>query len=160
MPANRGKRWEADIGTALKAAQAWKLNQNSMHGACDWIGVYRGLAVLIECKEVHKPLISFSCITPREEREMQELHKRGGLGLITICLRLPNTSRAWAITWEDWRQMQLASGRKSVSLADPPPEFVPLSKIDRPHGLGRAWDLLPVLEPRLRRWAVQAVLDE
>lgn len=149
MAKGRGKEWEAQLGVALKTSGAWRYNTNDINPATDYAAIFRGLGMLLEAKEVHSDILPFASISQREQRHLEAVDKAGGLSAILICRAYPNRRRAWLCTWPDWCHLQETLGRKSIPLDDArrPAELVELERIERPHGLGRAFDLQVALRP-------------
>lgn len=157
----RGKAWESQVGIALKAARAWRYNTNDLNPATDYVGCYKGLSCLIEAKEVHSDLLSFSSISDRERRNLDAHHQAGGLAVVAICRTFPNRRRAWLCAWDDWKHLEVTLGRKSIPLRDGqrPEQLVELPRIERPNGLGTTFDLTPSLNRHLEATA-RSILRE
>lgn len=154
-----GKEWEHQVGQALRHAGCQhNTNSNDEKPVCDWRAVVptqNGRSLLVECKETEKDRISFSAITPNEGQYLDRHHVAGGLTLVLVSRVFPGSRQAWACTWREWVHLEDTLGSPSRSpkvrraghvRLDPPPEcFVPLAKVERPHGLGFVWDLRPIL---------------
>ncbi len=134
-------------------------------------GASIGVSLLIEAKERSNPNLRFSDLSAEERKHLEAHSNSGGISLILIKF-VSHKPRCWAITWEDWAELEdghgfefaakpglvhgsnkpkRARGTASFSLAEGlrPPTLVELFKIDRPHGLGKCWDLSPVINPVL-----------
>ena len=149
--AGKGKEWEAQLGTALKAAKAWKFNSNNYNPASDFTANWKGLGMLLEAKETHSDTLAFSAVTDNQVRLLAAVHEAGGFAAVAICRAYPNKRRAFLCHWPAWLHLQATIGRKSIPLKDGqrPAELVELARIDRAHGLGMAFDLAPALQPHL-----------
>lgn len=150
----RGKAWEAELGQALKNCTLWRYNTNDFNPACDWASAYRGLAILLEAKEVHSDRLDFSSVSPLERQHLAAVHRAGGFAAVAIKRAGPNIGRAWLVNWGDFEQLRETIGRASIPLKDGsrPASLTELTRIQRPHGLGRCWDLDAVFAPWLLRY--------
>lgn len=158
-----GKTFESEIGHSLKAlSKSIDLsyrNSNLPMPMCDHMVWYAGQAYLLEEKEVHSDTLSFRAITPEERKNMNAIIHAGCEGWVLIKWIGGNTSRCFAISWQDWLELEEnlgfdpdakrnKPGSASFALVPDsarPGAFIELARVDRKdpdgHSLGRHWDL-------------------
>jgi hypothetical protein len=165
-----GKVLEAEIRQFFKSAAAWSHgfdNIGASDARCprcfqpmarlnaprpaDRIACYRGLSVLVECKETGKTSLPLENLQAHQERHLQAHHEAGGVSLLVIRQNIPRAPRAWVILWDDWPALfQALAGRVSVPLLDRTrPDCVRELTRRRlhPHDPGPTWDLSVYLDP-------------
>lgn len=104
----RGRETEKQTAQALdliKGVAQW--NSNTPHPMCDKLVNWRGLFVLVECKETHDPHFEFRQITDKEHAYLKEVSENHGLALIVIrWIQNFNTSRGFVISYPEFMALQ------------------------------------------------------
>ncbi|TXH16070.1 MAG: hypothetical protein E6R03_06220 [Hyphomicrobiaceae bacterium] len=117
----RGKKTEDLTATALemvKGVAQW--NSNTPHPMCDKVVNWRGLFVLVECKETHKPHFEFHEISDKEHGYLREVSNKHGLALIVIRWVVTfNSARGFVITYPEFMALQKHQKFKYFDLSDP-----------------------------------------
>ncbi len=150
-----GQKLEDETTKALKGVEprCFYHNSNSWVPVCDKWGVFQGLGFLVECKEFGHTRLRLDRFSTNERNFMDAFDAAGGLVLVLVRIDSAGVAKLWACTWWDIQQFeaqeeQLRGKRpSSIPLAEGqrPDFFTEVTKFNRPHSLGRAWDLSALL---------------
>lgn len=153
MGSRPGVKLEQEATAALKGVPScFYHNSNSWTPVCDKWGVFRGLGFLVECKELTEHTrLRLDRFTPNERRNLDAFVNCGGLCLVLVRLAAGIKPRLFACVWTDIQDYEGQENRASIPMDDGkrPRFFTDVPKLQRPYGLGLAWDLTPLFEGAL-----------
>lgn len=147
MAKRAGKKLEGELGPALKNLGAWDYNSNDPSPACDRIVHWHGIPILIEAKETRDGKVAFARFSERERRYL-DWHLPHGLTLVVVQW-VTARPQLWVARWEHVLDMERISKVRHLPFPPFDPRWVEVARTDRPHSLGRCWDLEPVLKGML-----------
>lgn len=116
----------------------------------DRIACWKGLSVLVECKETSKTALPLENLQVHQERHLQAHQEAGGVSILVIRRNIPRAPLAWVVFWQDWPELlRLLEGRASIPLLDGVrPDCV--RRLERrrlhDHDPGPTWDLSVYLD--------------
>lgn len=146
--ARPGKKLEGEIYTAFKHIGNWNHNANNPNPVTDRLACYKGLSVMVECKETHGDKLAFSELSKNQRDHLKRHAASMGITLVAIQRIFPGDARTWLCPWWAWEELEATLGRASIPLEDGkrPPHLHEVFRIERPNSLGTCWDLEPLLE--------------
>ena len=165
-----GKVLEAEVRVFFRSASAWshgfdnvgastaicprcsqKVGRLNARRPADRIACYRGLSVLVECKETKDQRLPWDALQEHQERHLEGHRASGGVSILVVRWNVPRAPRAFLLDWSSWPEVrrQLA-GRASLPLSDRKrPDLLlelPRRRL-RPEDPGPTWDLSVYLDP-------------
>ncbi len=173
MSARPGKVLEAELRQFFRSAQAWSHgfdNVGATEHRCprcsqpvrrlnaqrpgDRIGCYRGLSVLVECKETGVPRLPWDALQEHQARNLRRHAESGGVSLVVIRWNIPRKPRAFLVPWPVWTTLERELSRASLPLQDGarPEQLLELARGRlSPHDAGPTWDLTEYLDDVVER---------
>lgn len=170
MSRRPGKLLEAEMRLFFRSASAWSHGFDNIGASAvscprcsqpvgrlnarrpaDRIACYRGLSVLVECKETGVPRLPWSQIQEHQARHLDAHERSGGVSLLVVRWNIPRAPRAFVLPWSSWSALrERLAGRESLPLSEPrrPDLLVELPRRRlRSEDSGPTWDLSVHLDP-------------
>ena len=142
-PDRQGRDWEKEFGQAVRCTDAWFTDSNDRKAVNDCRFTYLGHSFLGEMKKTESATLALSVVSKAQVGYLDAHVAAGGTSFLAIKRVLPGwQARVFCVNWMVAKRL----GRRTIQLDNPPPELIEIFEMERPHGLGTAWDLQPFID--------------